>query len=130
MAFNRSRSANSHAPKKQKRRGLDYQRYEDRNLLAGVFCEPVAATLPLLDQLAQREDTAGLQRGLSQLEQVGSETTELGTTTVFQQRWNGLLVNDAYVTILQDADGTITNVRDQAQRNIRGFAPDLSLIHI
>ena len=124
MAFNRSRSANSHAPKKQKRRGLDYQRCEDRNLLAGVFCEPAAATLPLLDQLAQREDTAGLQRGLSQLEEVGSETTELGTTTVFQQRWNGLLVNDAYVTILQDADGTITNVRDQAQRNIRGFAPD------
>ena len=124
MAFNRSCSANSHSPRKQKRRGLDYQRCEDRNLLAGVFCEPAAATLPLLDQLAQREDTAGLQRGLSQLEEVGSETTELGTTTVFQQRWNGLLVNDAYVTILQDADGTITNVRDQAQRNIRGFAPD------
>ena len=123
MASIRSRYAQTSYPRKQKRRGLDYQRCEDRNLLAGVLCESAVA-LPLLDQLAEREDTAYLQQGLNQLEEVGSETTELGTTTVFQQRWNGLLVNNSYVTILQDADGTITNVRDQAQRNIIGFAAD------
>ena len=114
---------------KSKRQGLDYQKFEERKLLTGDLVG--AAPAPgLLEQLASHEDIAWAQRGLNQLVEVGSETDSDGTTTVFQQSWNGLPVHDAFVTVAQDSDGNITNIRDRARQNIRGYALDTDPISV
>ena len=109
---------------RNRNRSIDYQQFEERRLLAGdLIGQPT-----LLDQLAQREDTAWTQRGLNQLEEVSSETSENGTTTLFQQVWNGLPVFNSFVTVGQDVDGNITDVRNNAQQNIEGYARDFDPI--
>ena len=97
------------------KRPLQYERFEERKLLAGDLCLSANSSF-VLEELASQEDTAGLQSGLNQLVEVASESDSNGTTSVFQQIWNGLPVHDAFVTVSQDSDGNITNV--------------LSLIHI
>ncbi|QEG20772.1 trypsin-like serine protease [Mariniblastus fucicola] len=120
---------------RQTKRGLDYQRFEERKMLAADLAGFAKATAvpskapSVLEQLASRDDVAWAQKGLNQLIEVASESNDLGTTTVFQQSWNGLAVYDSWITVVQDADGQITNVNDQARQNIRGYATDGSMIN-
>ncbi len=126
MDNKRSRNAYATPTNKQnrKRSQLDYQRYEQRNLLAADFIGQLGNDALLIDELAARRDTAWMQQGLNQLVEVGSDSNKAGTVTVFQQSWNGLPVHDSWVTVVQDVDGNITNVRDQAKQNIDGYATD------
>jgi hypothetical protein len=120
-------NATTNRQSKQRGKGLEYQRFEPRNLLAGDIGQFGNQGM-LIEQLAERADTAWTQKGLNQLVEVGSETDAIGTTTVFQQTWNGLPVFNSWVTVVQDADGEITNVRDHAKQNIEGFARDIEPI--
>ncbi len=130
-------------PNKRNRSSLEYQRFEDRNLLAadfGVSIAPVGMFHAASDQvaiqpteairqhLAATEDTATLQKGLSQLTQVATETANGQTTTVYQQLWNGLPVYNSFVTVVQNESGDITNVRDNTQQDLRGYANDATPI--
>ena len=111
------------------KRPLQYERFEERKLLAGDLCLSANSSF-VLEELASQEDTAGLQSGLNQLVEVASESDSNGTTSVFQQIWNGLPVHDAFVTVSQDSDGNITNVRDQARQGISGHALDTDPISV
>lgn len=111
------------------RRPLKYERFEEKRLLAGDIGLSANSSF-VLEQLATREDTAWIQQGLNGLVEVASETDSAGTTSVFQQAWNGLPVHDSFVTVVQDSDGNITNVRDQARQGISGYALDTDPISV
>jgi len=114
---------------KQRGNGFEYQQFEPRNLLAGDLVGQLGNEAFLVDQLAQREDTAWTQKGLNDLVAVASESDRNGTTTVFQQSWNGLAVFDSWVTVVQNTEGEITNVRDHAKQNVEGYARDTNPIN-
>lgn len=116
-------SAKANRQSNQRDKGIDYQQFEPRNLLAGDLAQFGDQSM-LIEQLANRVDTAWTQKGLNQLVAVDSETDRDGTTTVFQQTWNGLPVFNSWVTVVQNADGQITNIRDHAKQNIQGYARD------
>ena len=124
MANRSSRIANIASSRKRNNSHLEYQRYEPKILLAADFSQLPQNDLQLVDQLAVRQDTAWLQQGLNQLTEVASESNGVETTTVFQQSWNGLPVSNSWLTVVQDVDGNITNVRDHAKPNIQGYATD------
>ena len=139
MPHFRSRKSKQVKPKNRKSGSVDYQRFEDRNLLAADFqMGPDALTVlrsevaeiaqrpedAVHQQLAARQDTAGLQTGLNNLVEIASRTENGQTTTVYQQTWNGLAVYGSYVTIVQNAAGELTNVRDQTLDRFDGHAQD------
>lgn len=145
MSNNRPHTSKSKLFSKRKRNRSrnDYQKCEERNLLAADFVATANRMsfetslntyspneVILRDHLSITGDTAWLQKGLNGLELVQSESTSEGTTSVFQQTWNGLKVHGSFVTVEQDVDGNVTGVQDKARQNIRGYAEDTAPIGI
>ena len=132
--------------RKRNRSRLEYQRCEDRNLLAADFVAAPAEFAPvrfdgvsavqsaeetvIRQHLSSDPATAWLQSGLNDLEFIETSETADSSTTVLQQTWNGLPVHGSYVTITQDADGNVTGVRDKARQDISGYATNNAPINV
>ena len=129
--------------KRNRRNQIEYQRFEDRNLLAAdLQFGPQSLNLTELEfgdfgqqpaveiqqQLLANADTAQLQRGLNGLVEVASETTDGQTITVLQQTWNGLPVYGSWLTTVQNDSGDVINVRDHTANGIQGLAEDVDPI--
>ena len=139
MSQNRLRKTNKVSSNKRNRSKLEYQRYEEKNLLtadlgfgpevAPVVNDSIAefARRPnaaIAQRLEADAQTASLQTGLNGLVEVASESVDGQTVTVLQQTWNGLPVYSSFVTVVQDEAGDITSVRDRTLQDIRGYAND------
>ena len=143
MAQSKFRNPHKLSSNKRNRAKLEYQKFEERKLLAAdVGMGPIAveavdfeiseiAKRPadsLSQKLQANEATASLEQGLNGLLEVASETNDGQTTTVLQQTWNGLPVYGSYVTIVQNAAGEVINHRDQTVSDIRGYSRDVETI--
>ena len=102
---------------------LEIEPLETRNLLTASPAQaPIvdsAATYDatsheslVRDYLAQDTSTEYLQSGSSDLRLVEIDRSNLGTTTRFQQTWDGLPIYNAYVTVVQSPDATFEEVYD------------------
>jgi len=144
MAQDRFSSSNQSALKRQGRTRLEYERFEDRNLLAAdLLAGPELPSFSqveirefaqqpdrsVISQLSASSETAELQTGLNGLAQIASETSNGQTATVFQQTWNGLPIYGSWLTTLQNEAGELINVRDQTLQNIQGLAENTDPIN-
>ena len=141
MAQKSSKTSTPVSRRKRRRKQLEYQRCEDRKLLAadlnfGPMEQAVASQefselakqpdLSVHQQLLAGVDTAPLQKGLNGLVEIGSETNAGHTVTVLQQTWNGFPVFGSWLTTVQDETGQITDVRDQTLPSVSALADDTS----
>lgn len=140
MSHTKFRSPNKLSSSKRNRAKLEYQKFEERKLLAAdLTMGPIAVeatgfdvneidrqpTESLSQQLRENEATESLEQGLNGLLEVATETSDDGqTTTVLQQTWNGLPVYGSYLTIVQNATGEVVGHRDQTISDIEGYAID------
>ena len=98
--------------------GLSYEQFEPRFLLAAtVELSPIQEQV-IFDYIASHARNCLLANWVpSDLQFIAADTEAQSTTALFQQTVNGIAVQDAYITVVQQ-DGLVQEVYDRGFENL------------
>ena len=92
---------------------LNYEAFEARAMLsASTELSPVDQQ-QILEHISSTAETAYLQQNESDLQLIAVENDGARTTSLFQQTVNEIPVHNAYITVVQNAEGEFAGVYDR-----------------